>query len=653
MNVFKLKIFYLITLVIILSKCRKDMPPLSGENRLTAITVNDGVKDMVGNIVANNITFSDSAVAGTTQVTILAINFSDKASANAKTNDVIPINKILTITTENGSARNYAMSINVSTATMTGDGIITGDGMKITGNPVVSVPIVIGTITGAKLAIAGITASGATLLGRFLKLNNPYITELGILVTANETLNLELTHTNEVPNGATKIIATAEQLAFVNTPVTVIPLSFSVPSLASFTTYYFRGYAAISGGSVVYTNALNTTTLLSYTLISDDNFRNAILSCINTDGMTTLDGQTSALQFGCTESFDGAITTSGNYIRTDALFSITRFNYGFYNGKPETMKIRNLRGLEQMVNLTHLNVHANQLNSLDFSDNIRLTSLNVNNNQLNSLDLSDNTSLSILDIRNNASLICVVIDASQVAGETNAIDRVFKNGGQLLYTNCNYVEIPDTNFRNAILSCINTNGMTTLDEQTNAVSFGCTESFEGGTTASGNYILNAALLSITQFNYGIYTNKPDHLKIRSLSGIEQMVNLTHLNVIENEISNLDVSNNIALTALGVTNNRLIRVDISNNTALTTLGFKNNQLSSVDISNNTALTYLDVNNNLLRNLDISNNTVLNTLDVRNNTSLTCIRVDDSQLLGGSNEIDFVTKDRTQTLSGSCM
>ena len=248
MKTTKFLTLYLITSIIILSGC-KTKTTLSGENTLTAITVNDGNKDMVGSIADSNITFSDSAVVGTTQVTVKAINFSDKASANVNRNDTIPLNKVITITAENNSTKNYVMSINISTTT-TGDGMTTdtGDGMTTTGTPV------IGTITGLRLAIASITASVATLSGSFTKVNNPILTELGILVTNNERINLKLANDNQAPTGAMKLSATADQLALVNIPAfTIIPLSFTVPMLNAFTTYYFRSYAAISGGGIVYT----------------------------------------------------------------------------------------------------------------------------------------------------------------------------------------------------------------------------------------------------------------------------------------------------------------------------------------------------------------------------------------------------------------
>ena len=180
-------------------------------------------------------------------------------------------------------------------------------------------------------------------------------------------------------------------------------------------------------------------------------------------------------------------------------------------------------------------------------------------------------------------------------------------------TPISFTPIPDDNFRNAILSCINTNGMTTLSGQT-ITNFSCTESFEGMISASANHIRTDALLSITEFNYGTYTNKPDDVKIRSLSGLEQMVNLTHLEINDNSLSSLDVAANTELTTLIVHINQLSSLNVAANTALTTLSVGNNSLSSLDLSGNTALTTLTVNQNSLSSLNIAANTKLKTLDV---------------------------------------
>ncbi len=107
--------------------------------------------------------------------------------------------------------------------------------------------------------------------------------------------------------------------------------------------------------------------------------------------------------------------------------------------------------------------------------------------------------------------------------------------------------------------------------------------------------------------------------------------LTDLDCGGNQLTTLDVSNNIALTCLRCYFNQLTNLDVSNNTALAYLFCDDTKLTSLDVSNNIALIYLYCDHNQLTNLDVSNNTALTTLgcsfnqltslDVSNNMALT--------------------------------
>ena len=119
---------------------------------------------------------------------------------------------------------------------------------------------------------------------------------------------------------------------------------------------------------------------------------------------------------------------------------------------------------------------------------------------------------------------------------------------------------------------------------------------------------------LPNLNMGLSVNcRHNHENIRSLSGVEQMVNLTILNVNTNSLSGgLSLAANTALTYLDVGNNSLTSIDVSQNTALTQLFANANSLTSIDVSANTALTHLNVINNDLRSLDVSQNTALDEL-----------------------------------------
>jgi len=81
---------------------------------------------------------------------------------------------------------------------------------------------------------------------------------------------------------------------------------------------------------------------------------------------------------------------------------------------------------------------------------------------------------------------------------------------------------------------------------------------------------------------------------------------------DNQLTSLDVSQNIALTVLICLDNQLSSLDVSNNTALIDLRCSDNQLTNLDVRNG-------------NNTNFSNNYNFNTI---NNPNLYCIDVDDA-------------------------
>ena len=128
--------------------------------------------------------------------------------------------------------------------------------------------------------------------------------------------------------------------------------------------------------------------------------------------------------------------------------------------------------------------------------------------------------------------------------------------------------------------------------------------------------------------------------ITSTNGLELMTNLTYLNVYDNQLTSLDVSNNLKLTELSASTNQLTSLDVSNNLKLTYLYAYDNQLTSLDVSKNINLTVLDAYDNQLTSLDVSkninltvlyaDNNQLTSLDVSKNINLTFLNASWNQL-----------------------
>jgi len=99
--------------------------------------------------------------------------------------------------------------------------------------------------------------------------------------------------------------------------------------------------------------------------------------------------------------------------------------------------------------------------------------------------------------------------------------------------------------------------------------------------------------------------------------VSQNVNLTELLTFVNPITVLDLSNNTELTHLFCANNKLVELNLSNSAKLIFLNCSHNQLYELDLSNNTELISLSCRVNYLTSLDISNNEKLESLVLDSN------------------------------------
>ena len=99
--------------------------------------------------------------------------------------------------------------------------------------------------------------------------------------------------------------------------------------------------------------------------------------------------------------------------------------------------------------------------------------------------------------------------------------------------------------------------------------------------------------------------------------LDQNILLVNLYCNDNQISYLDLSLNLNLEFLDCNSNQITFLNVSQNTALKTLLCTDNHISYLDLSQNTLLEILNCSGNKLSNLDLSQNTSLTTLDLSNN------------------------------------
>ena len=103
------------------------------------------------------------------------------------------------------------------------------------------------------------------------------------------------------------------------------------------------------------------------------------------------------------------------------------------------------------------------------------------------------------------------------------------------------------------------------------------------------------------------------MSISSVTHLNAFPSLDHLNLYENNLTEIDVTQNTALTYLHSGRNQLTEIDVTKNTALTYLHSGSNQLTEIDVTQNTALTVLDLKLNPLTPSAIGNLRTINWID----------------------------------------
>ena len=235
-------------------------------------------------------------------------------------------------------------------------------------------------------------------------------------------------------------------------------------------------------------------------------------------------------------------------------------------------RISDMSELHFFINLKILICFANELTTLDVSNNTALIFLSCWENKLTTLDVSNNTALiylecwhnqlTSLDVSNNTAMTGLMCDHNQLT----TLD--VSNNTAMTDLNCGG------------------NQLTTLDVSNN--------------TALTD--LNCGGNQLTTLD----VSKNTALRVLRCNG--------------NQLTSLDISKNTALIYLECSGNQLTSLDVTNNTALTSLYCYSNQLTSLDVSNNPALSTLFCNpmndasgNNLLTKLYLATGQSIGNID----------------------------------------
>ncbi|MEM5563728.1 hypothetical protein WNY78_01360 [Psychroserpens sp. AS72] len=270
------------------------------------------------------------------------------------------------------------------------------------------------------------------------------------------------------------------------------------------------------------------------------------------------------------DNFEQALITLGydsgpldNYVSTSNINTIESLDVN-------SQGITNLTGITDFTALTSLLCYNNDLIALNVSQNTALTTLECDGNDISSVDLSQNTALThlwagsdniltslnlkngnnanlnFLNINNTPNLTCVQVDTQTIAENWNSnvdLPATFvKDPQTFCSTDCTSITyVPDNNFE----AYLEANGM-------------------GNGVPNDDYVLTTNINTKPTLSIG-------NLDIEDLTGIEDFVALQSLYCQVNNLTSLDLSQNLAITVLYANSNQLTSLNLGSNTNYSQFG----------------------------------------------------------------------------------
>ena len=367
--------------------------------------------------------------------------------------------------------------------------------------------------------------------------------------------------------------------------------------------------------------------------------------------------------------------------------ALTYLNLGWNN-------ISNI-DLSKNTELIGLGLDKNNLSKIDLSKNTALTGLILSDNEISNIDLSKNTELTKLDLEHNSLSSIKLYDNFNISELKNAIknqktyqtnldfgsNRIIKLTKDYKYYYSDKIVIPSEVDIQTFIDNLGLQNLTSKvfnndeevssgkvkenyilklyyeDKKIDSVPIiifensafddkvfykAVVDAYNSENKTSLPYTTNLTdeqLKSIKSVSYN-GNKKSDSEKIKSTKGIEKLTSLKDLNLSNNNISNIDLSQNTSLTELWLCDNEISNIDLSKNTSLIVFVLSSNKISNIDLSKNTKLIGLGLDKNNISNIDLSKNTELielglydnniSKIDLSKNTALTYLELDENNL-----------------------
>ena len=369
------------------------------------------------------------------------------------------------------------------------------------------------------------------------------------------------------------------------------------------------------------------------TEVTSDNCNNIVNNYI-TSGTVSYDPSSNTLFLN-----NVTINMTGSYnrcIQNNECSDLTIFFRGTCNLKAQdaaAIRIRKSTTLfapqaTDVVNITGVNENAIWMaTSNDFELYIQGPgTFNISSTNNTAIEDEDNTSSAPVTLDKWHDVIFDNVNAVVSTGGKSAAKRVilnFKAGSSVRFKATNNSSNPVINY-----CAWHVYGNETLLEP-----YGASHDGSYVVDSSGNRVYNqdvyvsddyVAIINATNFPDANFRNRMLSLIPKGYITSAHVNAYNYLNLSNSNISNLKgIEYFTNLETLQIQNNSLTSVDLSQNTKLKTLNCYNNQLTSLNLSNQSNLEYLDCSNNKLTTLTASNKSSLKTLNCSNNTLLTTL------------------------------
>ena len=287
--------------------------------------------------------------------------------------------------------------------------------------------------------------------------------------------------------------------------------------------------------------------------------------------------------------------------------------------------------LSKNIKIKYFEVDKNKLLNLDFTKNASLKTVSCDDNELVQINLKNgnNTEIQRFSSVNNPNLTCILVDDKNYSYNDNSW---YKDATSLFVEECaEFTHIPDLNFELYIESLGLGNGINN----------------DGYVETSK--IATLTTLDVRNKNISDFTGIEDFVALRDLNASDNNIStidltnnvlLEYLNLFSNAITSIDLQKNNQLKELFIGTNQLTNLDVSSLPELTKLWCFNNQLTTLDVSKNPKLEVLNCSTNLIENLNVYSNPLLTTIDVfsnklkyfdiQNNINLTQLSISDNEL-----------------------